>query len=133
MPHVSSKKLDNKFSSKLFGKLLGILGRAQNGNVLPFVADELFTDTEKIMLAKRIAAILMLDNDIPQQKITEMLLMSPSTISKISLKIELGKYDSILKISKQEKTDMKKLVCDLLTVGGIMPPKVGRRYWLKNL
>ena len=133
MPHVSSKKLDNKFSSKLFGKLLGVLSRAQNGNDLSLVADELFTNTEKIMLAKRIAVILMLDNEVPQQKITEVLHMSPTTVSKMSLKVELGKFDSILRVSKQEKTDMKKLVWNILTVGGIMPPKVGRKYWLRDV
>lgn len=133
MPHISSKKLTSNFSEKLFGKLIAILGRAQDKNHLSLVVDELLTRTEKIMLAKRIAVVLMLSNNIPQHKITEMLKMSPSTVAKMSLGVEIGKYDTILEISKREKIDIEKLVWDILTVGGLMPPKVGKKYWLKSL
>lgn len=109
------------------------MGRAQDKNHLSLVVDELLTRTEKIMLAKRIAVVLMLSNNIPQHKITEMLKMSPSTVAKMSLGVEIGKYDTILEISKREKIDIEKLVWDILTVGGLMPPKVGKKYWLKSL
>jgi hypothetical protein len=59
--------------------------------------------------------------------------MSPSTIAKMSLKIEVGKCDAILKVSKRGKIDIEKLVWNILTAGGIMPPKVGKRYWLQSL
>lgn len=133
MPHISSKKLDSKLSEKIFDKLLVVLGQAQNKNLLSLVVNELFTHTEKIMFAKRIAVILMLDNNIPQHRITELLKMSPSTIAKMSLKIEVGKCDAILKVSKRGKIDIEKLVWNILTAGGIMPPKVGKRYWLQSL
>jgi Trp operon repressor len=133
MPHISSKKLDSKLSEKIFDKLLVVLGQAQNKNLLSLVVNELFTHTEKIMFAKRIAVILMLDNNIPQHRITELLKMSPSTIAKMSLKIEMGKCDAILKVSKRGKIDIEKLVWNILTAGGIMPPKVGKRYWLQSL
>lgn len=133
MPHISNKKLNPRLSEKLFGKLLAVFDRAQNKEHLSLVVNELFTPTEKIMLAKRIAVILMLDNNIPHHRITELLKMSPTTVVKVSLGIEQGKYDTILEISKREKTDMTKLVWNILTVGGIMPPKVGRKYWRGHL
>ena len=131
MPHISSKKLNSQLLKKLFGKLLTVLRQAQNKKYLSLVVNELFTSTEKIMLAKRLAIILMLANSTPQHKIVDILKVSPTTVAKTSLGIEIGKYEAILKISKQEKLDMEKLVWNILTVGGIMPPKVGRKYWRK--
>ena len=40
-------------------------------------------------------------------------------------------HESILKISKKEKLDIEKIVWQILTAGGIMPPMVGRKYWKK--
>lgn len=132
MPHVSNKKIKQDLLEKIFGKLIVVLGEARKNNSLSQVANELFTPTEKIMLAKRLAIILMLDSDIPQHRITNILNVSPTTVVKMSLGIEIGKYRSILKISKVEKTDLEKMVWNILTAGGIMPPKVGRKYWTKH-
>lgn len=131
MPHVSSKKLNSRLLEKLSGKLLAVLGQAQNKKLLSVVTNELFTRTEKVMLAKRLAIILMLANNIPQHRVVEILKVSPTTVSKTSLGIDIGKYTAILKISKKEKIDLEKLVWNILTIGGIMPPKVGRKYWRK--
>lgn len=129
MPHISSKKINPLLSEKAFKKFISILGKANEKNYFSLVAEELFTSTEKIMLAKRIAIILLLSDKIPQDRIVNVLKVSPSTVSKMSLKLEIGKYATILQISKKEKFDLEKLVWNRLTVGGIMPPKVGRRYW----
>lgn len=131
MPHISSKKLSSHFSEKLFRKLLAVLGQAQNKQSLASVVNELLTPTEKTMLAKRLAIILMLESNTPQHRVVEILKVSPSTVAKISLKIEIDKYTAILKISQREKIDLEKLVWNILTAGGIMPPKVGRKYWRK--
>jgi Trp operon repressor len=129
MPHISSKKLDKSFVEKLFKKFITVLGRAQNKNSLSLVMKELLTKTEKIMFVKRLSIILMLANSLPQHKIVDILGVSPSTVAKISLHLEIGKYDNILKVSEKEKVDLEKLIWNILTVGGIMPPKVGKKYW----
>jgi Trp operon repressor len=132
MPHVSSKKLNSKLLGKLLQKLLEILSRPHDKQGLSLVLNELLTRTEKIMLAKRFAIILMLADNIPQDKITKILKVSPTTVAKASLKRDIGKYKHILQISKKEKVDLEKLVWNILTVWGIMPPKVGRKYWRKT-
>ena len=131
MPHISSKKLDSNISNKLFNDLMGILGKAHDRKFLPLVFNELFTETEKIMFAKRIAIILMLVSKTPQHKLVDILKVSPTTVAKTSLGIEIGKYKTILKVSRKEKIDLEKIVWSILTAGGIMPPKVGRKYWTK--
>ena len=131
MPHISSKKLDSNISNKLFNDLMSILGKAHDRKFLPLVFNELFTETEKIMFAKRIAIILMLVSKTPQHKLVDILKVSPTTMAKTSLGIEIGKYKAILKVSRKEKIDLEKIVWSILTAGGIMPPKVGRKYWTK--
>nr|QBM02450.1 hypothetical protein [uncultured archaeon] len=105
--------------------------KAQEKKSLSLLIDEILTTTEKIMLAKRLAVILMLSGNTPQHKIADALKVSPTTVVKISLGIEIGKFDSILKISKSERADMEKIIWNILTAGGFMPPKVGRKYWKK--
>lgn len=132
MPHVSKKELDKKTFEKLFTKLVKILQKAQSKNKFSYVLDELLTDTEKIMLAKRLAIILLLFAKFPQHRISDTLFVSPSTVARMSLNVEIGKYDAIKNISEQEKTDLERIIWLLLTAGGIMPPRVGGRYWRKK-
>ncbi|MEK7147933.1 MAG: Trp family transcriptional regulator [Patescibacteria group bacterium] len=132
MPHISKKKLDKKTSGKIFGKLITILARAQNEKRLALILDELLTETEKIMLAKRLAVVLMLAGNTPQHRIAEALYVSPSTITRFSLGIEIGKYDLIQSISKKDRVDLEKIIWLLLTAGGIMPPRIGRKYWRRK-
>lgn len=132
MPHVSKRKLDQKTFDKIFKKLVIVLERAQSKQKLISVLDELLTETEKIMLAKRLAIILLLCGETPQHRIAEVLLVSPTTVSKIALQVEIGKYDSIKNISTKEKIDLEQAVWLLLTAGGIMPPRTGSKYWRKK-
>ncbi len=132
MPHISKRKLDKKTLGKIFSKLITLLGHAKNHRELAYMLDELLTETEKIMLAKRLAIILMLEGDIPQNRIIEALSISPSTVTRFSLGVEAGKYNFIRNVSKKDKVDIEKIIWLLLTVGGIMPPRVGRRYWRKR-
>ena len=132
MPHVSSKKLNKDFSEKLFRDLIDIFGKAQDKKLLSAVLGELFTSTEKIMVAKRVAIVLMLASKTPQHRVVEILKVSPTTVAKASLGIEIGKYKTILQVSKKEKINLEKIVWNILTAGGIMPPKAGHRYWLRS-
>ncbi len=130
MPHISSKKLDKDILEKLFNKLFSTFKQANKKESIPKMFDELFTDTEKIMFAKRLAIILMLNSNIPQHRIVMILKVSPSTVARMSLGIEIGKYKSIIKISLEEKMSLEKLIWNIMTAGGVMPPKSGKRNWL---
>lgn len=132
MPHVSKRKLDEVTQDKIFRKLVVILERAHNLRKSVPVLDELLTETERIMLAKRLAVVMMLFGDTPQHKIAEALYVSPTTVSKISLQIERGAYSSIKSLSKSERVDLEKAVWLLLTAGGILPPRAGGRYWRRK-
>ena len=129
MPHVSRRRLNQETFDKIFQKLISVLEYAQRKNKFTSVLEEILTATEKIMLAKRVAIVLLLLGDIPQHRISEALIVSPTTVSKMSLQVEMGKYDSIKNISKKEKIDLEKIIWLLLTAGGVLPPRAGGRYW----
>ena len=131
MPHISNKELNTALLGKIFNQLMSVLGNAQNRQILPSVINEFFTKTEKIMFAKRLAIILMIDSNTPQHRIVDLLKVSPSTVARMSLGVEIEKFKLILKVSKKEKIDIEKIVWNIMTVGGIMPPKIGRKYWRK--
>mgnify|MGYP003526438193 CR=1 FL=1 len=131
MPHLSSIELDKKLSDKLFNDLLDILNRSKKVELMTGVINELLTETEKLMLAKRIAIVLLLNANTPQSSIADILKVSTSTIAKTSLKMEQGRYHFILNASKKDKNDFERIIYDIMTVGGLMRPKVGRKYWRK--
>ncbi len=132
MPHISSKRLNKDLSEKLFKDFIGVLNKAQSKHIFQKIIDEILTSTEKEMLAKRIAIVIMLDSRIPQHSIVDMLNVSPSTVAIASSRIEMHKYKNILNVCKKEKNGLEEIVRDFLTVGGLMPSKLGKRYWKKN-
>jgi len=125
MPHISKKKLSEYQSDKLYAELIRNINQTVKDREESNPLDELLTKTEKIMLAKRFAVIIMLSQDVPQHEIYEILSMSPVTINLMSLHYENGHYTNILK--NNGKTDYLNKIFDLLnTAGGLMPPRIGR-------
>lgn len=129
MPHVSKRKLNKETYNKLFNKFISVFKDAHKNNNFDSVLHELFTKTEKIMLTKRLIIILLLSKKIPQHRIVDILHVSPSTVAKMSLNLEIGKYDSILKSVSKKNTGFLELIEFLLSGGGIMPPIAGRGRW----
>lgn len=100
MPHISSKKLDDKYLKNIYDQLVSVFDTAGTSRRSDIFLKELITDTEKIMLAKRLAVICMLYEGVSKTYISEVLLQSPTTINKLSLKYEIGKYPYISNILK---------------------------------
>lgn len=129
MPHVSKKKLKKKTFNKLFNKLLLTFENAHKKHTFNFVLSELLTNTEKVMLTKRLIVILLLNKEIPQHRIVKILHMSPSTVAKMSFSLEIGKYNSIIKTTGKKGGEFLDLIEFLLSGGGVMPPIAGRGRW----
>src|SRR3989344_6918774 len=103
MPHISKRKLSKTHFNKLVLELIKSMERSfKKGETKP-VFYEFFTYTERAMLAKRLAVIAMLSRKVSTYAIAEVLLMSPSTVDRMSLKCERGKYDGIIKHALGQK------------------------------
>ena len=79
----------------------------------------LFTKTEKVMLAKRLAIIVMLDYKESIYAIERSLKVSPSTVARFSLQYERGVYRELLQEIRAQKSFWAFLE-------KIIPPRVGR-------
>ena len=128
MPHVSKKKLKKETLKQLDKKLVSTFESAYEGRAFAKVFRELFTQTEKIMFAKRLAIVFLLSKEIPQHRIVDILKVSPSTVAKMSLKLENGKFETIIKTTKK-KNELVNFIEFLLTAGGTMSPIAGRSRW----
>ena len=129
MPHLSKKKLNKKYFNQLVSEFVRSLERSFKNDKTRTVFYEFFTYTERAMFAKRLAIIAMLSRDISTYVIAETLHMSPSTVDRMALKYEYGKYNGIIKHALGKK-DIWEII-DHILMAGFMPPKVGGGRWKK--
>jgi len=127
MPHISKRKLKEKEVQDLFLEIVFVFERAGRRGELKQVLSQLLTSTEKVMLAKRLAVISMLFQNISIHDIAESLSMSPSTVDIMSLKYESENYSYVIG-SGLKKTDIGDVIRMIQTVGGVMPPR-GKGRW----
>lgn len=130
MPHVSNQKLNKEVLKRLDKKLITTFENASGKKTFNKVFRELFTRTEKIMFAKRLTIVFLLSKEIPQHRIVDMLKVSPSTVAKMSLKVERGNFDTLIATTKKH-SELINFIEYLLTVGGTMHPVAGRGRWKK--
>ncbi len=125
MPHVSGKKLKRENLQKLYDEFNDALEKSAKRSWAKIFLRDFLTSTEKIMLAKRFAVIYLLSKDIPPSYIADALHMSPSTVARMSLKHEIGKYSALLKTIKDK--DIWEILEKVLRSG--LPPRFGRGRW----
>ena len=73
MPHVSGYPMKNKVSKRIDNQLIKALEDAFGSKKYKGLMNLLFTRTEKIMLAKRLAVIAMIGEGIPTSQIVKIL------------------------------------------------------------
>ena len=127
MPHISSKKLKKEQLQKLYNEFGTALEKSARKSWTKFFLGDFLTRIEKIMLAKRFAVIYLLSKEVPSSYISEALFMSPTTISRMSLKYNTGKYSSLLKVIRREDKNIWGILEKILRAG--LPPRAGRGRW----
>ncbi|MFH1472878.1 MAG: Trp family transcriptional regulator [bacterium] len=124
MPHISKKKIEASRFDTLYSEFTESIEKSfrkhQGANVL----NEFLTRTEKIMLTKRFALIVLLMKEVPTKDIARTLAMTTATVEKVSLMLESGKFETLSKIIKRQDI-WRSIELLVLTTGGLMPPKVG--------
>jgi Trp operon repressor len=127
MPHISKRKIKKEQFEKIYEKLAHMFNSAGKNNKSKQILDEFLTRTEKIMLAKRLAIIFMLNERISIHHISEALFVSPSTVSRISWQYDTGKFSHMSEIAKNNKADVWDILKTLILIG--LTPKVGKNRW----
>src|SRR3989338_1007576 len=124
MPHVSGKKLKKEVLNKLYREFGQAFEKSARRSKAGLFLGDILTKTEKVMLAKRFAVIYLLSQEVPTSYIAESLGMSYSTIFRMSLKYDIGKYASLIRAIEKEKVDIWKILEKILRAG--LPPRAGR-------
>ena len=127
MPHISQKKMNDKDFNKIYDQLVSFFDTAGNQRKSDILFREFLTDTEKIMLAKRLAVLCLIDDSVSEHYISYILSVSPSTVSRISLSYEQGKFQYISNIIRKNKQN----IWDVLegAVRSSMEGYVGPKRW----
>ncbi|PJE67747.1 hypothetical protein COU95_00690 [Candidatus Shapirobacteria bacterium CG10_big_fil_rev_8_21_14_0_10_40_9] len=113
MTHVSRKKLPNKVLRQILDSFLFVLTSTKKKEEMSKFLDAFLSNTEKIMLAKRLAIVFLLSEAVEETKISETLLVTQSTVSRIKLWYETkgsGYKIAITKLKKQKLLGELKLL-----------------------
>jgi len=94
MPQVSRKKLDKSIHKKIFQQFSRLNSNLNKKKSSVFLST-LLTETEQTMLAKRLACVLMLHEGYSQYVVEKTLGLSSSTVARVSVAVDFGRYDSL--------------------------------------
>ena len=117
MPHVSKHPLAPETKKDLEERVLLFLLETRIGD-RKVIFRELFTRTERTMIAKRLAALFLLSRKTPHYAISRILKMSPSSIARFESGIQKGAYAGILAWLMPKKTGQRlvALLADLAAI-----------------
>lgn len=108
MVQLSSKRIDEETLIKLKGFLFYLLNRASSKEKFFSIIGSIFSETEILMILKRLGIIYLLLIGIQKYKITQTLGVTRSTIDKFSLIIEKNNdyYEYFKKLINKEKVKL---------------------------
>lgn len=81
MPKISRFQLDKNMQTAILRQLASAFKEIRRDEEMRMFMDNLFTRTERLMLAKRLAIAILLESGWDYSRIIEALKVSPSTIS----------------------------------------------------
>lgn len=128
MARVSKNSLSKETEVLLIDQMTEVIGRISQTQASGFIFEFLGKE-EKIMLAKRLAAITMIHEGGSTYAIGNRLHISPSTVGKLYDRYNRGDFSNTIKALTKNKTDYKQFLAildSILTVGGIMPRRNSR-------
>lgn len=133
MPHVSRYKLDKKTEEELIKTLRIVFTRINKNEEMVCFFLSLFSETEQLMLAKRLAIIVLLKEKIPESRIADILHVTRITVEKMRLfletkgegfKIALRKLEEEKILQEFKKFLIKLTRYSIRAAGGYVKPTV---------
>ncbi len=88
MPHLSPRELDPRTKKEILQVFAMVLGKLNNNETKEFLFS-ILSETERIMLAKRLAIITLLQEGIDDAAISEALGVTKITINRMQLFLNL--------------------------------------------
>lgn len=122
MIHISRRPLKPEVLERVFGLIFATLGRRRDKSEFETVVTALFSQTEKIMVGKRLAVYFLLAKHIAWTDIADTLKVSVSSISKCAMTLQNNREFStvITVIAQHDKfiVQMEELMNNLISSPG---------------
>ena len=112
MTHVSKRRLNKKTYEHVLDTLDLVLGKLKKDEVRSFLFS-LMSGTERLMVAKRFAAITLLQQGRDDKSIAETLKMTRSTVNKLEMIMKIKDKGFLLAFKKIYKEKMAKEINEL--------------------
>lgn len=105
VPHVSKRKLKSKTERDLIQSLHIVLSRIGNKKDMETFLFSLLSKTEQLMLAKRLAIVVLIKSGIPESTIASTLYVTRETVARMRYLLELrgNGYEVALRKLENEK------------------------------
>jgi len=103
MTQISKRKLKPQVEKDLLDSFSYILKELKSKQDVDKFLFSALTDTERLMVAKRIVTAFLLKNNVEEKKISETLKLTPATITRLKMWISIRKEGFDLVFNKLEK------------------------------
>jgi uncharacterized protein YerC len=103
VPQVSKRKLDPKIEKELLDSLSYIIKELKTKSEVDQFLSSALTDTERIMVTKRVLTAYLLENNIEESQIARTLKLTNATITRFKMWIKLHKNGFDLTFKKLQK------------------------------
>lgn len=118
MPHVSKKKINEKIFFQISEYLVLTLTEIKDKKEMEVFLKAFLSQTERLMLAKRLAVAYLLNENVLEDKISQMLSIGKPTIVKTRLWMRLEGYGYKIALEILRKSaiygEFKQLFADIL-------------------
>ncbi len=91
MPHISKQKLEEKTLREIDTLLISLIADT-NIRTHRLILREILTDTERLMVGKRLAMLMLIEKGISTFHISNLIKVSPSTVARFETRVERGSY-----------------------------------------
>jgi uncharacterized protein YerC len=135
MTQVSRRPLSKGIFNRIFEIFISSFSHANNKNKARKFLSEVFSESEQIMIAKRLAIAFLLSKKYSFDSISHLLKVSNGTICNVNRFIKKDKsgYSEILKEVAREKSDTGNSLSYLLEmINGFLPPAIGTNWKEEN-
>ena len=137
MTRISRKKLQEPVKQSIGDQLLMSIVHARTKREAGALLTELLGASERTMLAKRFAIVVMLVRNYSAPQIEEMLKVSPDTVGRVWRDIRKGRYLSVIRYAKNNPKKFEgESFSDLLTKflqAGLPPRGRGKKAYFDKL
>jgi len=108
MPHISRRKLKKSTEKDLIDSLQIVLTKISTKDTMDVFLTALLSHTEKLMLAKRLAIVVLLKEGFSDSEISDLLYVTRETVARIRMQKELRGEGFLIALKKlEEETQWK--------------------------